>query len=238
MPALITEEEFTRSQALLAEFADSSVMVGTMVPVGPKVSRDSPCILVVGQASGGSFYKGEDIGYKGELSELPFIEATKMCEGMRMWLLERRRSSFWQFINRVCQLAYAPAPIDPRDIVAWSNLAKIGVVKGNPKPAQIKIQADLCAELLRTEISRLKPIATILLTGNYAQEDILYRALDCKEGDWEQSAPDKDRVASLNALGTTLLWAAHPTWMRTQKFEQEVAKYIGDKIAGKLALRG
>ncbi len=112
-----------------------------------------------------------------------------------------------RLLRKICQRAYEPEATEPSLIVAWSNLAKIGVLDGNPEGAELQVQADLCAELLRAEINRIKPLATILLTGDFAVEEILYPSLE-RDG-WKNNVREENQVAIKEALGTTLFWTYH-----------------------------
>jgi hypothetical protein len=51
---------------------------------------------------------------------------------------------------------------------------KIGDAKGNTGSRIIAEQSTLCVEALRAEIGSLRPLATILLSGNFARDEIFY----------------------------------------------------------------
>ena len=91
--------------------------------------------------------------------------------------LAKRQTPFWQFsYDMLCGVLERckGASSNLHDLIGWSNLVKIGDIKGNPTQEFLKKQAGLCIEQLRVEIAALRPDAIVLPTSNCAEEEILY----------------------------------------------------------------
>ncbi len=71
------------------------------------------------------------------------------------------------------------------------------------------VHTKACVEALRTEILTARPTVTVFMSGNWAQEEILFPAFGQV---WGQSAQREDRVAVCeHAEFGPLLWIDHPT---------------------------
>lgn len=122
------------------------------------------------------------------------------------------------------------------EVAGWSNLTKVHLVQSghhNPDPKIIRPQAEACVDALRTEILTARPTVTIFMSGNWAQEEVLFPALGRV---WGQSAQQEDRVAVCEhaELGP-LLWINHPTSLNFGK-NGEQSEVLGF-VAGYAAAR-
>lgn len=78
-----------------------------------------------------------------------------------------RKSVFWRVIKRVAQSA--DGQDDWYTKIAWSNLYKVSLLKGNPTEKLKWQQAQICREILEEEIKILKPKIVIFLTSGWEQ---------------------------------------------------------------------
>jgi len=128
------------------------------------------------------------------------------------------RTAFWRFARGVMRgiasrLEHDAADDDTRlaASVGWSNLAKVGDVKGNATLPAICVQAELCVSALHAEVERMRPDAVVVATGEYARAEIFDRVFGA-EG-WTP-APYKEGDVYLKrgaALGVPIIaWTAHP----------------------------
>lgn len=225
MQPLISEETYNELARLREQMASKDPNVAEVfVPVGPIITS-VPRILFVGQSTYGSLWE----------AGLPFADAIpKSISHAKECLGNAGTSTFWQAIRSIADqvLRTVGAGNDPELTVGWSNLAKLGQSKtGNPKSDLLDAQAALCVRALSEEIEMMKPDATVLLTGNYADKEILLPAFG-KSG-WNNNVANEDRVAvKKHEKFGFLLWAYHPRDMRLKGFESDVANFISGFISG------
>ena len=201
------------------------------VPVGPAPSERIPLrLLFVGQATHGNL---EDtlLGFEGGIAKSIKVISDALLPGKT----PLANSPFWQAVRRILEYALCTTNAvewTPRlhELVGWTNLVKIGDARGNTASRTIAEQSTLCVEALRAEIGSLRPLATILLSGNYARDEILYPAFG-REG-WRNNVEAEGRVAVKNHAGLgALIWAHHPLDMRRRGIEQETLGFIGGYVA-------
>lgn len=79
-------------------------------------------------------------------------------------------SAFWRFAHDLSvRLALATHhEISKLQNLVWTNLFKIGVVRGTPNAAIRNAQIELSTEYLRLEIKVYRPKLIVLVTGDYA----------------------------------------------------------------------
>ena len=122
-------------------------------------------------------------------------------------VFERRDSAFWRFARRLSGKAEAK--------FAWSNLCKIGLLKGNPGTGLATKQKALCVKILKAEFQFLRPSLIVCTAANSAYDDFLYCALDVKRGsDGFVGRPDGDNailwIRPSLAGYPPILWMKHP----------------------------
>lgn len=79
------------------------------------------------------------------------------------------RSQFWQLCHQLMNLFGIEEYWS--DYVAWSNLYKVSPMKsGNPNNKLIKMTIDHCVNILRQEISYLRPTHIVFVTGSWWYE--------------------------------------------------------------------
>jgi hypothetical protein len=103
----------------------------------------------------------------------------------------------------------------------WSNIAKIGTIRGNPRGRYFDIQRELAIETMRAEIDAYRPSLVVFTTGDDYAEAVMAATVsiehwqrDCEEdGYWWYGGS-----AELPAL----LWTYHPQG----KSSQLLAKWV------------
>jgi hypothetical protein len=146
-------------------------------------SQDCPNrILVVGKATDKDWWLGE---YK-KLCKSP-DQAVRSRLGHNREFVRRggNRSAFWRLFDRLAELSPEP---DSCSLI-WSNIAKIGALKGNPKGVLLSAQKYLAERTLRAEIEEYRPALVVFATGSYAG-DVIERV--CGGSDWKQSSTDNE----------------------------------------------
>jgi hypothetical protein len=114
-------------------------------------------------------------------------------------------SAFWRFWTALSK--FSPS-------VVWTNLAKIGVVGGNPSGACLKMQSELAIETLKAEIGEYRP-QLIVVAGEYARDEILYPIWP--KDKWEGARhPEYCWIKGTN-LRPSVLWVDHPERKRKER---------------------
>ena len=152
--------------------------------------------------------------------------------------LAKRQTPFWQFSYDVlCGVLERckGASSNLHDLIGWSNLVKIGDIKGNPTQESLEKQAGLCIEQLRVEIAALRPDAIVLPTSNCAEDEILY-PLFHRDG-WNWNSADYDRVAFKRdpETGTPVVWTNHPQSMGPSGYRTAATRMTVELVARAVA---
>jgi hypothetical protein len=232
MISLIDSELYAKLASKRAEMEHVGIrnLAPVFVPVGPTPSERIPLrLLFVGQATHGNL---EDalLGFEGGIAK-----STRVIIDALMPRKRPLNSPFWQAVRRILEYALCTTNAvewTPRlhELVGWSNLVKIGDAKGNTGSCTIAEQSTLCVEALRAEIGSLRPLATILLSGNFARDEIFYPTFG-HEG-WRSNVEAEGRVSVKNHVGLgALIWAHHPLDMRRRGIEQEALGFMGGYVA-------
>lgn len=125
---------------------------------GNRYACSDPKILIVGKATG---------GWSGITD--PFNPADVRKKSDEFINGSGELSAFWRYIDRLGP-EFSTAWKEPIKHVAWTNIARIGYLRGNPEGQQFKKQENVCKKLLHTEISYLQPDLIILVTHNYQHQ--------------------------------------------------------------------
>jgi hypothetical protein len=201
----------------LTDLASVFVPVGTVAP-----PDQSFRVLFIGRATRG--YDNVKLEYE---------SARDVGEQVVQRHLPKGTWPFWHFARAVLRQATrvlgvldSRAPDDALPQYAgWSNLAKIGVIDGNPTGNILRHQAPVCVQALRDEIRMMKPTAVVVSTGFFAHKEIFIPVFGDLEAGWFQDVPDWDRVAfrRVPALDTTVIWTDHPHTLRLNGVASEAA---------------
>ena len=152
--------------------------------------------------------------------------------------LARRQTPFWQFSYDVlCGVLERckGASSNLHDLIGWSNLVKIGDIKGDPTQDSLEKQAGLCIEQLRVEIAALRPDAIVLPTSNCAENEILYPVFHRDGWNWDNA--DYDRVAFKRdpETGTLVVWTNHPQSMGPSGYRTAATRMTVELVARAVA---
>jgi hypothetical protein len=114
---------------------------------------------------------------------------------------ERRRqtSAFWRFWRSLHEVG---SP------VIWTNLAKIGVTRGNPGHKHLTAQATLACQTLNAEVAEYRP-SLIVIAGDYARFEIVHPVFGGRAA-WRE--PDDFEFCWIERKGPApaVLWTDHP----------------------------
>ncbi len=129
------------------------------------------------------------------------------------------RGPFWAFARSVSKLA-DPACTDLSN-VAWSNIFKQGVIKGNPSGNIAESQRDAATQALRGEIKKFTPSLVLLVNAGY-YEEVPKMAFDIKDGESGPGALIRTPVKGENKIDLwsrpqydvfpPIVWMYHPQW--------------------------
>lgn len=195
----------------LHKVLDKSMNGRVTAPFFSSAAFDHPqyCVLLVGKATAGDYWLGS---YKRALRESPETAMRERLRRNREFLSGGgNRGPFWRFVERVAELR----PDLGWDGVIWSNVAKIGCLKGNPSGPLLSAQEDLARRTLVQEVREYKPAVVVFVTANYADE-IINDAFGFTSAGWESSpkgTPDPEvwlKRGSRDFPKVRFLWVRHP----------------------------
>jgi hypothetical protein len=183
------------------------------VPGGPDALAQFGPVMLVGKATAGC-WKLDEFKLK---ANRPLDErvAERRCATEKHLELMRQHpsSAFWRFWTSLGALG---SP------VIWTNLAKIGVIKGNPWGSYLAAQAGLACATLRAEIDEYKP-SLVLIAADYAKCEIIYPVFG-ERATWNERADHEfcwiDRKSSRPAV----LWTDHPERKRKTRISRWLEK--------------
>jgi hypothetical protein len=126
---------------------------------------------------------------------------------------EEYNAGFWQFARDLSK-AVAAATNQytsrfPANLV-WTNLCKIGVVKGTPQKRILLAQSNLAVETLRLEIAAYRPKLIVFVIGDFGEELIACLLDDCEWKSWRENS--RHGYWWRESIGKTppILWTGHP----------------------------
>jgi hypothetical protein len=184
---------------------DGSVLAGPFLSVPDPAAttcRQSP-ILLVGQATRGDWWLKEFDAAKGlSLKERVEERRRRTAEFLTKARYDQyKNTDFWHFFRNLKDKTGAP--------VIWSNLAKIGVQKGNPRWQLVREQGELAVASLKAEITAYEPALVILLTGTLGRHEAVAQLL----GVDKNTKPGAEGVFAARDCaqgGPTIIWTWHP----------------------------
>ena len=189
-------------------------------PVGYDPSG-RPSVLLVGQATMGSWYKTAYLKQK-SATERRRCTLDYLKDGS-----PTNRGAFWTFARRLSNVLMEGnnSSQDFQNLV-WTNVCKIGGIKTNSRCPQIfDPQRDLAIETLRLEIAAYRPKLVVFVTGDFADCWVSAVVGDPENAPWHrtQSYWWRERTAKKPAM----LWTVrHPrgatramgrAWLRQAK---------------------
>jgi hypothetical protein len=168
-----------------------------------------PSILYVGKATAGNWSRRSFL-------RSPTVKERHQCtvDFLERWVRTGKyNSAFWSFARALSErLAFAThSTIQPLQNLVWTNICKIGVLRGNPTGEILRAQSELAVASLRSEIRMYRPRIVVFVTGDYSET-----LVDAVVGDCEQKKWHKERGGELfwwrKPVGNfpAVLWAYHP----------------------------
>ena len=140
-------------------------------------------------------------------------------------------SSFWRF---ACKLSDAGAEQAKSHVapfaeqftnLIWTNIAMIGVAKGNPSASLFRNQDALAVETILAEALFYKPRLVVFATGWYRYgcvNRILQQLTGAKEG--EGLSQDRDWSSPRRADAPAVLWTGHPQGKSRAWVDSKIAR--------------
>lgn len=211
------------------------------LPTQPFFSSDSGSkdvghrLLFVGQATRAWWYDAEFS--KLQEAETPIADFVADWENRNRDFIyeECGKFSFWLAFREISR---SLGEADYANCL-WSNLAKIGVPRGNPKGIFFNKQRDLAARTLKVEIEQYRPSIVIFATGRFGASIVL-EGTRTSIDDWTKSDNypvikehdddlwwiPRDHVAGRPAL----MWIRHPRLGRKihRPFWAKAARCLSD----------
>jgi hypothetical protein len=164
-------------------------------------------ILIIGQATSG----WADMSQHGTF-ERSANKATEVLEDS----LSGNKKGFWnfscKFVMRTLDiLGERCPPEDLYKLVAWSNLAKIGVEVGNPSDKFLDVQDKLCVDQLKYELDEYKPDLILILSEGFGIKKVLVPAFGDEWPHLKQTIHVQFRMVKNSAgVETPAIWTNHP----------------------------
>lgn len=103
-------------------------------------------------------------------------------------------SGFWQFARQLGAEAAKKWDVplrNPLQHITWTNICKIGILKGNPSGFLLKKQRDLAIETLRYEITTYNPRLIYFATWDYAWDMVKEVFGDSTDDEWDRSGDEE-----------------------------------------------
>jgi hypothetical protein len=182
---------FNDTPALAAPFLSVSDPRDKPAGVGP--------ILLTGKATAGDWGLDRFLSNEGQSFEQQAEERRASTLRHLCYRGDHQTSAFWQFWKKLHEIG---SP------VIWTNLVKIGVTHGNPNSRLIEEQCELAHLTLKAEIAEYKPALVVLVSSDFAKDQIVYRIWPQKT--WGIS--DFDGTCWIRKDGEIppVLWTDHP----------------------------
>jgi hypothetical protein len=200
----------------MSEIVSEDCLAAPFVSVPDKSVGPVRCgsILLVGKATDKCWRKDAFLQSRGRPPEKRLEERQDASKAHLAEMLTKPNSSFWYFWNQLRDELKVP--------VIWTNLAKLGVMEGNPAGKRLMLQKDLAKDTLKAEIEEYKPSMVFLVSGTYAEKPIVFPVFGPsdqweKPGDywWQQRTEEMPPV----------LWTYHPQGRHGRK--EQRAEWIG-----------
>jgi hypothetical protein len=126
-------------------------------------------------------------------------ERRRASRGFLAEMSQKPKSEFWRFLQHLGEIGLP---------VIWTNLVKIGVISGNPRGWYLEAQHELAVNTLRAEIAEYKPALVVLVTSDFAKDQIIYRIWPKKT--WRISGYDGTCWIKKDGNKPPVLWTDHP----------------------------
>lgn len=202
-------------------------LAAVFVPVRPQPGAPVPfTALIVGQATRGYNPAKE-----------PCLRTFEKTTARNVELVEKYllapRWPFWRWTRAVLAGAYDLLGHEAtRDRLlgcfGWSNLAKIGDVKGNPPAWTVEGQTSLAVEALHSEIAQMRPTIVIACVGAFG----LQQGKPIFEGVFGRGIWDGTSLGQGRICGVPVVFAQHPHTLLLRGQWASTIDEVSKRIAG------
>jgi hypothetical protein len=106
----------------------------------------------------------------------------------------RYNSGFWHFakeLNAEAAKKWNQRVTSAFQHITWTNICKIGALKGNPRGFLMEKQRDIAVETLRLEIELYKPQLICFVTWDYAFDLVKKVIGDPNDASWDQTESEE-----------------------------------------------
>jgi hypothetical protein len=172
-------------------------------------------ILYVGKATSKDGPSGDLPPASGKQSLQERVNERRECTKQFLTNIARcYDSGFWRFaekLNAVAASKWKPSVKTPLQYIVWTNVCKIGTLKGNPKGHLFDEQRSLAVETLRLEIELYRPQLICFVTWNYKWDLVKEVICDPSDASWDQT-DNQQWIWWRRAKGTlpAILLTGHP----------------------------
>jgi hypothetical protein len=183
---------------------------------GPSERDRGRRVLLVGKATAGPWHCKEFLANSARPIAERVEERRLATLGHLRWR-ERNRTStsaFWRFWRKLHSIA---------SVVIWSNLAKLGVTSGNPCGEDLKSQMALAQKTLRAEVDEYAPYLVVLVTGDYAGNEIVCPTFGSPEC-WEHAEDGEYWSIGKTRQQPAILWIEHPQGKAASRVDKWLAQ--------------
>jgi hypothetical protein len=154
-------------------------------------AAEARSLLYVGKATNKDWYRGDFCSQSPPVSMKGRREQRRECT--KNFLIKdapRYNSGFWHFakeLNTQAAKKWNRPVKDPFQHLTWTNICKIGALKGNPRGFLVEKQRDLAVETLRLEIELYKPQLICFVTWDYALDLVREVVGDPNDTSWDKT---------------------------------------------------
>lgn len=209
------------------KYSEIRNLASVFVPVRPRPAMKVPFrLLVIGQATR-SFSPTEPEMKTFETTTARCVEVAEGYIGRQL-----TGSSFWNWIRNLLITVYTSLDLEPTTerllgSLGWSNLAKIGDVKGNPPVWTTTGQAELACEALNAEIAKMAPTFIVACIGPWGrkQGEPIFNRVFGEDESWQ---PRKVGHTTIGGVPTVL--TDHPTTLSVERRRADVIAETADRI--------
>jgi len=176
-------------------------------------ATDARCILYVGKATSGDFHR-DDSAFARLTIEERIRERHKVARDFIKEEAPDYPGGFWPFareLNTALANKWKSPITSPLQHITWTNICKIGALKGNPRGVLFEKQRNLSAVTLRDEIRLYRPHLIWFVTWDY-EEDLVKEVVDQPQGESWDKTGNGDYMWSRPATGALpgVLLTGHP----------------------------
>lgn len=168
-------------------------------------------ILLVGKATDKDWRRKQFLSAAGGSTEERVGERRKATQDHLDYVSQHQFSAFWRFWKRLSDIG---SP------VIWTNLAKIGVMRGNPGHKYLTVQQELARMTLRAEISEYRPVL-VVITGDYAKSEVVLPVFGDRPC-WKESSDYEFCWIERSISEPAVLWTDHPE----RKLEFRIQRWL------------